>query len=77
MYYLALQRCAAILPGYSRAVFVQNLYGSEKKADLSCEGRAVISKDAFPPVAYGVHGGTYGGVQGFGLCKFVLGKSVI
>ena len=41
MYYSALQRRTIVLPWNSGAVFVQDLYGSEKKADLSGEGRTV------------------------------------
>ena len=39
VYYSALQRRAAILCGHCGAVFVQDLHGSKKEADLSCEGR--------------------------------------
>ena len=41
MYYLHGKRGAAFLPGDCRAVFVQNLYGSEETADLSGKGRRV------------------------------------
>lgn len=47
MHHTALQRRAVVLPWNSRAIFVQNLYGSEKKADLPRERGTVKRQGRF------------------------------
>ncbi len=36
VHYSSGQRCTAVLPRHSRAILIQDVYGSEEKADLSC-----------------------------------------